>query len=448
MKKKPKVVVIGAGLAGLSAGYRLHKQGIDVHVYEARGRVGGRVFSVNIDGTIGELGAQNITDGGKSENILRLISEFDLEVSKDKIGLNVSYFSKQRIFRKEELWKNFNFEAKELKAQLDKIARTSRNMKDVLDQILPKKGLLYQMMAVRLSAYEGGRIENLSPVYAETLYYMLLGGVSAAHSEFTGGSVEVMGIEGGNSKLAEKLEGALQGRVHLNHPLTKVSKDENGTFILTFRGGLRILADQLVLAVPCTVYDAICFDEKVLGKTHLETIKKIQYGENSKVLFPFSDSPGPISGICNERAVSFYLDNMITLYYSGDTSAFCKNTILESCKKDHMMLEKHYGDRCAFSKKPTLALDKAFSCYDQPVGHSWPNDPYAKGSYSYIATGQEEVLTKMHEEGGEGVKSLFAPINGLYFAGEHTSILSDAPGTMEAACESGERTARMILRNR
>ena len=34
----------------------------------------------------------------------------------------------------------------------------------------------------------------------------------------------------------------------------------------------------------------------------------------------------------------------------------------------------------------------------------------------------------------------------LYFAGEHTSILMEFPGTMEAACESGERAARMILK--
>jgi len=43
------------------------------------------------------------------------------------------------------------------------------------------------------------------------------------------------------------------------------------------------------------------------------------------------------------------------------------------------------------------------------------------------------------------VKTLFKPIdNRLYFAGEHASVLLDIPGTMEAACESGERTARMI----
>ena len=41
-----KVIVIGAGLAGLTTAYRLQAQGIDVEVYEARSRLGGRILTV------------------------------------------------------------------------------------------------------------------------------------------------------------------------------------------------------------------------------------------------------------------------------------------------------------------------------------------------------------------------------------------------------------------
>src|SRR5262249_16949042 len=97
------------------------------------------------------------------------------------------------------------------------------------------------------------------------------------------------------------------------------------------------------------------------------------------------------------------------------------------------------------SETPIVADDIAFSSYDGPVGHSWTCDPYALGGYSYISPGQEEALATIEECRGEKVRSLFAPIHDrLYFAGEHTSVLVDVPGTMEAACESGERCARMI----
>ncbi|MCI0616191.1 FAD-dependent oxidoreductase, partial [bacterium] len=47
-EKQPAVVVIGAGLAGLTTAYRLQQKGIAVHVYEARNRVGGRIFTVRL----------------------------------------------------------------------------------------------------------------------------------------------------------------------------------------------------------------------------------------------------------------------------------------------------------------------------------------------------------------------------------------------------------------
>jgi monoamine oxidase len=46
---KPKVIIIGAGFAGLSAAYYLHKKKIDFVILEARNRISGRVFSYPID---------------------------------------------------------------------------------------------------------------------------------------------------------------------------------------------------------------------------------------------------------------------------------------------------------------------------------------------------------------------------------------------------------------
>lgn len=56
--KREKVIVIGAGLAGLSAAYELsQKEGIDLHILEKRGEVGGRAYTQSING-------QNVDFGG------------------------------------------------------------------------------------------------------------------------------------------------------------------------------------------------------------------------------------------------------------------------------------------------------------------------------------------------------------------------------------------------
>jgi monoamine oxidase len=55
-----KIVIVGAGLAGLSAAYELKKLGYDVHVYEARHRVGGRAFSFRFGRKIVEGGGELI----------------------------------------------------------------------------------------------------------------------------------------------------------------------------------------------------------------------------------------------------------------------------------------------------------------------------------------------------------------------------------------------------
>src|SRR5215212_5225600 len=62
--RSQKVIVVGAGLAGLCAGYRLAEAGHDVVVLEAQRRAGGRVQTLRnfSDELYGEAGATRIPD--------------------------------------------------------------------------------------------------------------------------------------------------------------------------------------------------------------------------------------------------------------------------------------------------------------------------------------------------------------------------------------------------
>lgn len=443
-----KIIVVGAGLAGLTTAYRLQAAGLDVDLYEARNRVGGRVLSVYLNDSIFELGGQSFSDGGKAIHLNRLIEELGLELTYSAVKLNHRYFDGKELISVNQLLKNHKFNPDRLREQLSEIASHSHNMKEVLQGILPESDPLYKVLAVRLAGYEGGSIEQLSPLYTETLFYLLLGGISLVHQKSEveeESSVNLISIKGGNALLPEKIGSSLGTRLHLNKVLTKITKNKEGSYQLIFQEGETVNAEILVLAIPCSVFENIAFEDAVIPEEKLTAIKTIQYGTNAKMGLPTSNLSTKYTGLLNDYLSCTPYQNHLIFYLTGETSQFSPETIQHTYAKIWDLLERGYGSDCPPFVTPTYAADRHFVNYKTPIGYSWPNDPYVKGSYSYITAGQETLLTTMSEEQGEKYRTLFAPIHqNLYFAGEHASILLDVPGTMEAACESGERIARAI----
>ena len=72
-----KIVVVGAGIAGLTAAYRLTQEGNDVTVLEAKNRVGGRLFTFEWEGFHIEFGAHFVT--GADQLLLQIVRSLELE---------------------------------------------------------------------------------------------------------------------------------------------------------------------------------------------------------------------------------------------------------------------------------------------------------------------------------------------------------------------------------
>ncbi len=300
-----KILIIGGGLAGLTAAYRLQEEGQDVEVYEARNRVGGRVLTAMVEGYPAELGAQNINDGGKAEHLKKLIGELGLELNEWELSLR-SEFSKQINIA--DVLKEKGIGQEQLWDYLREFAEHSKNMREVLLHFFDEKDPLFKFFSLRLNGYEGGAVEDLSPHYYSTLYFMLLGGLSSAYETDI---VKISSVKGGNNQLTEKLAEKL--KVHLNHPLAAVARTETGGFALTFRDGKKVKGEVLILSCPCSVYEDIEFAPDVIPQDRLSQIRNIQYGTTGKILAYLPTQKR--RRFANERMIAYYDGSKTILSY-------------------------------------------------------------------------------------------------------------------------------------
>lgn len=452
-KKTNSVIVIGAGFAGLTAAYRLYQQGYtNIDIYEARGRVGGRVFSVRVQGpsgeSVAELGGQNIPDGGEALSLKALASEMGLSLLEDEIDLSQIFYDQGTGLSVDPLQLQqtaFPLQDKEaLRVKIQTLAAQSKNMDDILLALFPNKGLIYRNILLKFIAYEGGYPSQVHVDAWDNLYYMLCGGVAAVHAT---PQIKRATIKGGNANFALALAKKLEGHIHLSRPLKAMGLSENNRILLSFEDGIEKECDKVILAIPCSVYKDIEIDPHLIPAKDLAFIHKVPYGDNTKILLPI-DYKELLHNVILTDDMAAFMNNdshVYNLYFSGEAGKKLKDNVTELYARALTAITATNPSITYPSGPPQVAHDKQLDSYNGPVTHFWVNDPYAKGSYSYRGANIMSDLSRIETYRGEKSRSPFRPLQDrLFFAGEHTAIDADL-GTMEGAVESGERAARMIL---
>jgi len=92
MSTEKIAIVIGAGIAGLTAAYQLQKKGHDVLVLEARNTPGGRMSTVDWEGFKVDVGAKFVTSSDKT--LLALVDEIGLtdQLVREEDGLTITIY--------------------------------------------------------------------------------------------------------------------------------------------------------------------------------------------------------------------------------------------------------------------------------------------------------------------------------------------------------------------
>ncbi len=266
-----RVIVVGAGLAGLSAADELVRGGHDAVVLEARERVGGRVHSraleVNGESAVVEMGAEFILPG--CTEVLGLVDRFALGLW-DK---GMRYGTREP--RGVEVTDGALEEASVL---IDEALREGREgtARELLDDLPIAAGAREAILA---------RAEVSAAAPADRVPAVELGGLARLSAE------PAPSVAGGNQRLALALAEELGDRVHLREPVRGLSWGEAGVVARTDAG--EVEADACIVAVPTTVIGRIEFDPPLPAEL-AGALASIEYGHAAKLFVPLA-SPAPPS---------------------------------------------------------------------------------------------------------------------------------------------------------
>lgn len=448
---RPKVVIVGAGVAGLNAAYKLKKAGVTADVYDANSRAGGRMFTgrdICADGLYAELGGEFI-DTSHTE-ILALCREFGLPL-RDRLiaserNLKPAYFFDGKHYTERQVIEAFKPIAKRMSEDIDKLSDeiTSRtvspddmrldmmSMSQYLDSI-GCTGWFRKLLEVAYITEYGLEADELSSI--AMLY--LISTDTASGFEIFGESDERFKVFGGNERVVQELHKRVRNNVQLGHALEAIKQNASGDYTLTFNHeGTRkdVSANLVVLAIPFTTLRNVDMKQLPLPNWKQYAIQNLASGQCAKVFMGVKDRvwrKSRFSGeIFSDNAVQLAWDNSqfqagtsggVTLYSGGKRALEVgQGTPLEQ-------VQQHLSDfDAAFVGAKDLFNGRANRMH-------WPSFQWTKMAYSAYSVGQFTNIAGLE----------FEPVGNIHFAGEHCSL--DAQGYMEGGAETGKRVAQAVL---
>ena len=448
------IAIVGGGVAGLTAAYRLSRAGQRVTLYEASERLGGRMFTrrdFNEDGQFCELGGELVDS---NHTALRSLA--------DELGVDL-----QRVAPEDG--EEFYFIDGRVRTQRDMMdpntgqgafsrlaARIGEDQRALLDADENWTAHARELDGTPLRTYLT-RVSNLAPAWAMELLDLAYRGeyglptdqqsalnlvdfigTETAHGfHIFGDSDEAFRIAGGSSSLPEALTGRL-GRVqqHMRHALVHIARTESGVR-LSFEaaeGRVERGHTHVILATPFTRLRTVeGLDAVGLGEDKLRAIRELGYGDNSKLMVSTRSRPWAREQWPAPSAGAFYTDRAQLIWETSRAQPGERGILTNFLQGQQDRAAALTSMRAALrglSPESAEALDETKLAF-----MVWARQPFALGSYSTIRVGHYTTLVEHCATPSEDGR--------IQFAGEHTS--ADFMGFMNGAVESGERAAAALL---
>ncbi len=446
------ILIVGAGIAGLTAAYRLKQYGIAVDIVEARNQVGGRIRTVpKAAGTLNaaELGGEYINTGHTCIRTIAAelgLQEVDLLAAQQGLVQDTYYFQGRRIAL-EEILNDFVPLAAQIDEDLSAVGnelsyQSSTPEAQRLDNLsiaeylekVPTTSTVRNLFRVAYTGEYGREPEEQS-----SLNLLFLIGTETDQLNLFGASDERYQIASGNNQIPFKLAELLAGSIEIGTVLEAITSLPDGRYRVSLRSGQSAFDrtyERVVLAIPFSVLRQVQLNVP-LPPTKRLAIDTLGYGTNSKFISGYRERVwrtryGSTASIFTDlplqnswESTPFYPgpDGLVTDFLGGRQGLLLgSGTPLDQFQRVQPQYEQVFP---GISSVLTGQFLRAF----------WPGERYSQGSYSCYLVGQ---WTKLYGVEGERVGNLF-------FAGEHCSL--DNQGYMEGGCETGEIAAAEILQD-
>jgi len=449
----PKVVIVGAGAAGLVCAYRLQQSGIKARVIEASTRVGGRMFSLRNffpDNQLTELGGEYIDSNHKC--LRSLAKELKLTLNDlyyDNGPNGHTYFFEGKPIRLDaDFIELFRPVAKAIQTDIKQMKNGDYNTPygQEIDRLsiaewFEKRGITGVITSVLDAAYKGENGLELGEQSALNLLLTLKDEGPGADLRLFGESDERFHIVEGNDSVPTRVAQLLNREVELSTWLEAITSTGSG-YSLALRGGKEVAADVVVLAIPFTTLRNVKMKVD-LPASKQKAIQELGYGTNAKLIAGLSRRVWEETSVDDKR-----FDVRLTGYTFTDLPFQCCWETSRGQPGTHAILTNFAGgnlgknlDQGSLQERASTFISEVDRIYKgtqdaftrQAVRQHWPSSPFVHGSYTCYKPGQYSALADHIAE----------PVGNIFFAGEHTS---DFSGFMEGGVESGERVADEILK--
>src|SRR5262245_50303453 len=284
-----RVIVAGAGLAGLSAARDLEASGASVTIVEARDRVGGRVHTLRTGfsgGLHAEAGA-DLIEGGQSF-LLELAASLRLKpvrILRD----GFRFYGTGGTNRIQRIETTFKALGRLLQREVDDYCLAGRRWDSAIAQHLARGSVSNWLDRVGADTALRAGVRGLRGFYLadpEALPLLTLvdqlsvGGVSATGKFYR--------IEGGNDRLPCTLIERFAGEVLMQTTVRSIRQDIGGVSVTVDDQGGRSerRADYCVAALPTTTLREVQFDPS-LPEEQTRAIAALKYGAATRMLLQF-----------------------------------------------------------------------------------------------------------------------------------------------------------------